>query len=113
MKNLAPMIFRQRLIVEGIPRKTIDSKEIKKYLSALGKILNMKVLIEPITHKSSKFGWSGWVHWETSGSHFYAWDTPITFFSVDIYTCKKFDPQKAISFTKRFFRTKQLSYKNV
>ena len=29
-------------------------------------------------------GWAGWIHWETSGAHFYAWDTPRPFFSVDI-----------------------------
>ncbi|MFT7615965.1 MAG: hypothetical protein ACI8Y7_000793, partial [Candidatus Woesearchaeota archaeon] len=50
----------------------------------------MTVLLEPITHKSEKYGWAGWVHWENSGAHFYAWDRPEVFFSIDIYTCKEF-----------------------
>ena len=45
--------------------------------------------------KANQFGWAGWVHWETSGVHLYAWEQPMLFFSVDIYTCKAFDPVAA------------------
>lgn len=57
----------------------------------------------PVTHRSTKYGWAAWIHWETSGAHFYAWDQPRLFFSVDIYTCKAFDPELAISFTDSYF----------
>ena len=50
----------------------------------------MHLLLDPVTHRSDRYGWAGWVHWETSGAHFYAWEDPL-FFSVDIYTCKPFD----------------------
>jgi S-adenosylmethionine decarboxylase len=46
---------------------------------------------------------AGWVHWETSGAHFYAWEDPLLFFSVDIYTCKAFDMAAAVDFTQAFF----------
>ena len=42
------------------------------------------------------------MHWETSGAHFYAWDRPRLFFSVDVYTCKAFDPRAAVDFTAEF-----------
>ena len=56
-----------------------------------------------MTHRSDRFGWAGWVHWETSGAHFYAWDEPRVFFSVDIYTCKAFDADRTVEFTRAFF----------
>ena len=61
----------------------------------------MVTLVDPVTHLSERFGWAGWIHWETSGAHFYAWDTPRLFFSVDIYTCKAFPPSDAIEFTRQ------------
>ena len=71
----------------------------------------MKQLIEPVTHRSDAFGWAGWIHWETSGAHFYAWEQPALFFSVDIYTCKEFEPEHAVKFTEKFFDASQIVYK--
>jgi len=111
MVDLAPTIYRQRLVIEGYPQKAITDDDIKKYLSELSSIIGMKQLIVPVTHRSDTFGWAGWVHWETSGAHFYAWDQPILFYSVDIYTCKAFDPQIAIEYTKKFFGSESVEYK--
>src|SRR3989344_733422 len=108
MKDLAPDIVRQRLVIEGIPIQPILSPEIIDYLKKLSEAIGMTTLIEPVTHKSEQYGWAGWVHWDSSGAHFYAWERPLSFFSVDIYTCKVFDPQKAINFTKSYFGIKQL-----
>ncbi|SOD74547.1 S-adenosylmethionine decarboxylase [Jatrophihabitans sp. GAS493] len=105
MHDLAPEIHRQRLVVEGIPKRNIEAEEIVNFLSKLSVELDMVTLIEPVTHQSPKFGWAGWIHWETSGAHFYAWDEPQLFFSVDIYTCKAFDNDAAVEFTARFFDT--------
>ncbi|MDB5260427.1 MAG: uncharacterized protein JWN37_658 [Candidatus Nomurabacteria bacterium] len=111
MIDLAPEIFRQRLVIEGIPHDTISALLISNYLKDLSVQIDMVTLIEPITHRSEKFGWLGWIHWETSGAHFYAWETPILFFSVDIYTCKRFDAQIAVNFTKEFFNCNSIEYK--
>lgn len=111
MKDLAPKILRQRLVIEGYPAKTIDSLQIEDYLSKLSKELHMKLLLSPVTHLSGKYGWAGWIHWESSGAHFYAWDRPMVFFSVDIYTCKAFEEQRAVEFTRKYFKTTQIEYK--
>src|SRR4051794_1554743 len=111
MKDLAPTIYRQRLVVEGIPLKPITDEEIKDYLTKLSDCLKMKTLIEPVTHRSDTFGWAGWIHWETSGAHFYAWEQPILFFSVDIYTCKEFDEQTAVDFTRDYFQASTVEFK--
>ena len=108
MKDLAPTILRQRLVVEGYPESEISDEQIKDYLEKLSDKLKMKTLITPVTHRSTKFGWAGWIHWESSGAHFYAWEQPMLFFSVDIYTCKAFDPKAATEFTKDYFKAKEV-----
>jgi hypothetical protein len=103
MPDLAPDIYRQRLVVEGCCSAPIEDVQIRDYLSQLSEVCGMRRLIEPVTHRSDRYGWAGWVHWETSGAHVYAWEEPLLFFSVDIYTCKAFDPRAVVEFTERFF----------
>ena len=110
-KDLAPEIHRQRLVIEGYPAKAISDSDITSYLEQLAPKLDMVVLTKPVTHRSDKYGWAGWVHWETSGTHFYAWEQPILFFSVDIYTCKAFSITEAVNFTSQFFNAADLSYR--
>jgi S-adenosylmethionine decarboxylase len=102
-QDLAPSIYRQRLVVEGHPARSITAEEISEYLSELSVVCGMTQLIEPVTHRSDQYGWAGWVHWETSGAHFYAWEQPSLFFSVDVYACAPFSPEAVVAFTKEFF----------
>jgi hypothetical protein len=102
-RDLAPEIVRQRLVIEGVPAGPVDDVLIRRYLSALSREVDMVQLLEPVTHRSDLYGWAGWIHWETSGAHFYAWEQPRLFFSVDMYTCKAFDVDTAVSFTRDFF----------
>ena len=102
-RDLAPEILRQRLVIEGVPARPVDDEQIRRYLSALSREVDMVQLLEPVTHRSDLYGWAGWIHWETSGAHFYAWERPRLFFSVDIYTCKAFDVDVAVAFTADFF----------
>lgn len=113
LKDLAPEIYRQRLVIEGYPKSEIFDSEIREYLSQLSDVCEMKTLIEPVTHKSPLYGWAGWIHWETSGAHFYAWEQPRLFFSVDIYTCKKFSVEKVVTFTKEYFGASDLVFKEM
>jgi len=101
--DLAPDIFRQRLVVEGSCRQPIDGVQIADYLRRLSEVCGMRTLIEPVTHHSERYGWAGWIHWETSGAHFYAWEQPTLFFSVDIYACRRFEPGEVVEFTRQFF----------
>lgn len=110
--DLAPNILRQRLVVEGYPAEPISDVGIKDYLVRLSDITGMVTLLDPVTHSSDKYGWAGWIHWETSGAHFYAWDRPLLFFSVDIYTCKEFDAQKVVDFTRDYFNACEITAKS-
>src|SRR3954469_22733504 len=109
MVDLAPMIHRQRLVIEGTCSQPIDDLSIKSYLTRLSDVCDMKALIEPVTHRSDLYGWAGWIHWETSGAHLYAWERPLLFFSVDIYTCKAFDPERAVRFTEDFLGARDIT----
>jgi S-adenosylmethionine decarboxylase len=109
--DLAPNILRQRLVVEGYPAKSITAEDIKDYLSKISNLTEMVTILDPVTHSSDQYGWAGWIHWETSGAHFYAWDQPTLFFSVDIYTCKAFDPHKVIAFTQEYFNASEITAK--
>lgn len=113
MKDLAPAIYRQRLVIEGYPGdiKLLSSESIKAYLKKLSDVTGMITLIDPVTHRSESYGEAAWIHWETSGAHFYAWEQPIEFFSVDIYTCKAFDPAVAVEFTKDYFKATEIEFK--
>lgn len=103
MRDLAPEICRQRLVVEGLNDRPITDDDIRGYLSTLSRTIDMVTLLEPVTHKSPQYGWAGWIHWETSGAHFYAWDVPRRFFSVDIYSCKPFSADDVLDLTHRWF----------
>jgi hypothetical protein len=105
MPDLAPMICRKRLVIEGTCPWPIIEEQIVRYLRNLSDVCEMTLLIDPVTHCSDRYGWAGWGHWENSGAHFYAWDTPMLFFSVDIYTCKEFDVERACDFTRTFFQS--------
>jgi S-adenosylmethionine decarboxylase len=102
IRDLAPTIHRQRLVVEGTCPAPIDERAIRVYLTKLSDVCKMQALNEPITHRSERFGWAGWIHWETSGAHLYAWEDPL-FFSIDVYTCKAFDPAPVLQFTAEHF----------
>ena len=111
MRDLAPKIHRQRLVIEGYPEKPLEAHDITDYLSKMSEVLQMTTLQEPVTNLSSRYGWAGWIHWENSGAHFYAWEKPTLFFSVDIYTCKPFDPTAAVAFTREFLGAETIEFK--
>lgn len=111
MKDLAPSIYRQRAVIEGLGDFVITSDHIKDYLAQLSDVIGMTKLNDPVTHRSDKYGEAGWIHWETSGAHFYAWENPAVFFSIDIYTCKEFKVQDAVDFTRKYFNAHELEYK--
>jgi S-adenosylmethionine decarboxylase len=109
MPDLAPEIYRQRLVVEGTPLRPIEEAAVSQYLRELSTVTGMKRLIEPVTHRSELYGWAGWVHWENSGAHIYTWTTPQLFFSVDIYTCAEFKVGDVLDFTAAYFDAEELA----
>ena len=103
-QDLAPDICRQRLIIEGTLHNVFLPEDMTTYAKELSSVLNMELITSPILNYEQKYGLCAFIHWKESGMHIYAWDnrTP-KFFSVDIYTCKAFDPEDALRYTEEFF----------
>ncbi|KKS44471.1 MAG: hypothetical protein UV48_C0001G0015 [Candidatus Azambacteria bacterium GW2011_GWA2_42_9] len=121
MKNIEPRITRQRLVIEARYSAAINREKVKEYLLNLAAELKMTIhpdLKEPIitsaTGKSDPIhdGWEGAVFWVESGASIYVWER-LNFLTVDIYTCKRFDNQKAIDFTAKFFETTEMEYREI
>ena len=103
-EDLAPDICRQRLVIEGTLNNVFLLEGMSQYCNQISKVLNMTTVTTPVCNYNEKYGWCAYMHWIESGMHIYGWDdrTP-KFFSIDIYTCKKFDVMDAVNFTKKFF----------
>lgn len=118
-KNLAPNLIRQRVIIEGTTEKLVEPEQIKDYLLKLSKVVKMQVFSVPIVYSAHELGYGGWIHWRTSGCHFYSypaggsWNLEKPFFSVDCYTCKPFSVKEAVEFTRNYFKTIEIVYKEV
>ena len=104
--DLAPSIVRRRLVVECIHNQNFDDEKIKKYMVDLSNVLNMTIVSMPISNYLEGYGYSAYMTWKESGMHVYTWNKTETrpdFMSIDIYTCKHFDAEDVINFTKIFF----------
>ena len=118
MKNLAPQIYRQRLIIEGIYNTNLSLLKIRTFMKELSGEMKMTVIYGPIVKniagKINPFhaGFEGILIWAESGASVYTWENQ-KFFTMDIYTCKKFSVKKAVDFTRKFFNAKKIEYKSV
>ena len=102
--DLAPDIFRQRLIIEGLLHNAFKAEDMTRYCHEITKVLNMTAVTSPVCNYDPDYGWCAYTHWKESGMHIYAWDDrKPPFFSIDIYTCRKFDPQHTVNYTQEFF----------
>ena len=116
MKDLAPDVFRQRMILEGITSEVIAPENIKRLLDCLCWSLNMVALTAPTLSYCENYGWCGHMHWVTSGVHMYTWENrKPPFFSIDIYTCKSFNHYDAEECVREFLgdNLKKLTWKEV
>jgi S-adenosylmethionine decarboxylase len=108
MKNLAPNIIRQRLLVEGFYSIEANKSVIADYFKGITDYLNLRMYGEPIIFspggegKEENQGYDAFVPLIDSGISVYVWSN-AKFLSLIIYTCKDFDEQKAIEFTKKFW----------
>lgn len=110
MKNLAPEIVRQRLLIEGFYTVNANEQIIKEFLLSLIKELNLRAYGEPVIFepasgmgKEQNSGFDAFIPLIDSGISAYFWNKS-KFLSIIIYTCKNFDDEKAITFTKNFWQ---------
>ena len=108
MKNLAPDIFRQRLLVEGYYTVEVTRERLAAYLLGVAAHLNLKAYGEPTIYspgglgKAENQGFDAFLPLIDSGISAYIWSS-AKFFSIVLYTCKGFDAQAAVEYTREFF----------
>jgi S-adenosylmethionine decarboxylase len=114
--NLSPEIFRKRLIIEGKYTTVIENEEfVNNFLINLSKEMGMTIINGPhISSATGKAiplhdGYEGSLVWAESGANTYIW-TNFNFCTIDIYSCKEFDTNKAIEFVKKSFGIIDFSY---
>lgn len=118
-RNLAPNIIRQRLIIEGTTIEIVEPPEIKRYLRELAKVSKMEILGGPFARSAHELGYAGWIHWRTSGCHFYSYPANAwggnnnSLFTVDTYTCKPFSVPEVVEFTQDYFKPIEMVWKEV
>lgn len=116
MKNIAPNIKRQRLIIEGFYSIDVDKKTIEKYFIEITNFLGLRMYGEPIIFspgwewKEENQGYDAFVPLIDSGISLYIW-TSSQFLSLIIYTCKDFNEQKAVVYTQNFWNIQEIEYK--
>lgn len=109
MKNLAPKIWRQRLLIEGFYNIEVNKKVIGNYFNNLTSVLKMKMYGKPIIFspggigKKENQGYDAFAPLIDSGISLYIW-TNSKFLSAVIYSCRSFDEKTAIKMTKNFFK---------
>jgi hypothetical protein len=109
MKDLAPHIYRQRLLIEAIYEIEADETKVRDYLLGLASELGLRVYGEPLVHspegegKAENQGFDAFVPLIDSGISAYVWSA-AKLLSVLVYSCKRFEPNKAIEFTERYWQ---------
>lgn len=108
MKNLAPEIFRQRLLIEGYYTIEVTRESLASYLTGVAAHLGLRAYGEPAIFspggegKAENQGFDAFLPLVDSGISAYVW-TSRRFISVLLYTCTGFDEDAAIEFTRQQF----------
>jgi hypothetical protein len=110
VENIAPEVFRQRLLVEGFFQEKLTEKSIAESLLQLAGALELRTYGDPVIFQPSSgmgkrenSGFDAFVPLIDSGISGYFWTEP-GFFSMLIYTCKGFDNTIAISTIRSMYK---------
>jgi S-adenosylmethionine decarboxylase len=113
MRNLAPDILRQRLLIEGFYTAEIDREAVEAYLTGIAAELGLRTYGNAIVHapggegKAENAGFDAFIPLIDSGISLYVW-SERKFFAAVLFTCKAFDVERAVAFSERFFAASQI-----
>lgn len=91
MKNFAPDIPRQRLVIEGIYSEKMSPKFLKKCMNELSTKLGMKIIYGPIVKNlaykinPNHGGYESVLIWAESGASICTWNRNNFFYSGHLY----------------------------
>jgi S-adenosylmethionine decarboxylase len=108
MRDLAPDILRQRLLIEGYFTRRVDRDAVEGYLVGIASALELRTYGAPIVHdpaglgKPENQGFDAFIPLIDSGISLYVWSTR-KFFAAVLFTCKRVDVGRALDFTRTHF----------
>ncbi len=109
MKDLAPDIFRQRLIMEGYWGIRVDERAVRNYLTGLAATVGLTAYGEPIVFspasgegRPENAGFDAFLPLIDSGISGYFWSAS-RFLSVVLYSCTPFETDAAVAYTREYF----------
>jgi len=108
VKDLAPQITRQRLLVEGFYTIEVDRAAVDRYLHGVAAHLGLRAYGEATIFSpggqgsAENQGFDAFLPLVDSGISLYVWSS-AKFCSTILYTCRRFDEQAAIAFTREYF----------
>jgi hypothetical protein len=117
LRDLAPDIVRQRLLIEGLYEREITGADVERYLIDVAAHLSLRTYGSPIVHapggagKDSNEGFDAFIPLIDSGISLYVW-SKRRFFAVVLFTCKAFDAGAALDFTRDYFRARDLEHRD-
>ncbi len=116
MRDLAPDVMRQRLLLEGYYTVPVDQATVEGYLTEVVGTLELRAYGEPIVRapgalgKPGNAGFDAFVPLIDSGISLYVWSAH-QFFAAVFFSCKRFDVARALRFTSRYFGTTELEHR--
>ena len=115
MRDLAPDIVRQRILIEGRYTIDVDEDAIRAFFADITGRLQLRTYETPIVFapggegRDENAGYDAFVPLIDSGISLYVWTGP-RFLSVVAFTCKAFDAETAVSATRDFFAMTELEH---
>ena len=116
MRDLAPDIVRQRLLVEGLYEREVTRGDVERYLVDVAAHLGLRTYGDAIVHapsgagKEDNQGFDAFIPLIDSGISLYVW-SKRRFFATVLFTCKAFDEEAAVKFTREYFGAKQIEHR--
>jgi len=117
MKDLAPNIYRQRLLIEGLYDIDVREQTVHDFFAALLDGLGATAAGDAIVNSSlgqgkpENQGIEAFIPLIESGVALYTWESS-RFVSLIIYTCKAFDEATALKIVTNFFKLSQMESKS-
>jgi hypothetical protein len=108
MRDLAPEIIRQRLLLEGHFTISVDGSSIRRFLVDLPAALDLRPYGDAIVFAPGGLGsdrnqgYDAFVPLIDSGISLYVWSGQ-RFLSLVLFTCKRFAVETAVTFTHDYF----------
>ncbi|MFA5799981.1 MAG: S-adenosylmethionine decarboxylase [Candidatus Peribacteraceae bacterium] len=113
MRNLAPQVVRQRLLIEGLFDCPVDEARIAGYFETLTRALGLKMYASPMIYslagmgRTQNQGYDAFVPLIDSGISAYFWNE-ARLLSVLIYSCRAFDAEKAAAVAREYFNVAEI-----